>query len=125
MSVKIRKEWFEGGGVAKQQPYVSGGGIGMNLKEKVIKCLGYCSDPHGDDCYRCLYYDKEWDSCNGPDLANDIMTLIKAYDFAWGQFKSTLEELIENNDGDVKEICVFLLNLLKVKEADIEKGFYI
>ena len=97
----------------------------MNLKEKVVKCLGFCSDPNGDKCYECSYYNEEWNICNGPELANDVMSLIKAYDFAWSQFKSTLEELIENNDGDVKEICVFLLNLLRIKEVDIEKGFYI
>ena len=56
---------------------------------------------------------------------DDNLRTIKAYDFALSQYKETLEELIENNDGDVKEICVFLLNLLRIKEIDIEKGFYI
>lgn len=97
----------------------------MNLKEKVTKCLGYCSNPYGDDCYRCSYYDKEWDSCNGADLSNDVMTLIKAYDFAWSQFKSTLEELIDNNDGDVKMVCTFLYNLMRIREVDIGEGKYI
>ena len=125
MSVEIKKEWLEDSGMIGQRCYVSGNGLRVNLKEKIVKCLGYCSDPTGDSCYECSYYTKEWDGCNGPDLANDIMTLIKAYDFALSQYKETLEELIENNDGDVKEICVFLLNLLRIREVDIEKGFYI
>lgn len=97
----------------------------MNLKEKILKTIDLCSDPEGNDCQECPYYNKEWENCNETDLADEIMTLIKAYDFALSQYKETLEELIENNDGDVKEICVFLLNLLRIKEVDIEKGFYI
>ena len=50
---------------------------------------------------------------------------LKAYGFAWEQLKSTLEELIENNDGDVKIICVFLLNLMRIREPDIREGKYI
>jgi len=31
----------------------------MNLKEKLIKYLGFCSNPNGNGCYICSYYDKE------------------------------------------------------------------
>lgn len=115
----------------------------MNLKEKLIKGLGVCMDEesNGLDCPDCPYNDRQFvkrDGHDGEDLVvdfsgenclnqikTDVLDLIKAYDFALTQYKETLEELIENNDGDVKEICVFLLNLLRIKEVDIERGFYI
>lgn len=125
MSVKIKKEWFEDSGVIRQRCYVSGNDLRVNLKEKVLKTIDLCSGPEGNDCQECPYYNKYWENCNEAILANEMMTLIKAYDFALSQYKETLEELIENNDGDVKDICVFLLNLLRIKEVDIEKGFYI
>lgn len=130
MSVKIKKEWFEDGGVIKQQLYVSGDGFGMSLKEKVIKGLKYHNDPKSlPTCDGCPYADDKWNGDDQGDclwlMSSDALKIIKAHDFALSQYKETLEELIENNDGDVKEICVFLLNLLRIKEVDIEKGFYI
>lgn len=64
-------------------------------------------------------------SINPRDVCRMAVDSLKAYDFAWNQIKETLEELIENNDDDVKMICVFLLNLMKIKELDIKEGKYI
>ena len=112
----------------------------MNLKEKLIKGLEVCMDEefNGLDCPDCPYEERQYAKRDGDDfivdftsgnclyqIKTDVLKLIKAYDFALTQYKETLEELIENNDGDVKEICVFLLNLLRIKEVDIGKGFYI
>jgi len=112
----------------------------MNLKEKLVRGLEVCIDEeyNGLDCPNCPYNERQFAKRDGDnfivDLSSgyclnqikiDILKLIKAYDFALSQYKETLEELIENNDGDVKETCVFLLNLLRIKEVDIEKGFCI
>lgn len=102
----------------------------MNLKEKVMEGLSFCNDSETCSCEGCRYLcDEKWSDEGMPlcvgRMEMDALKIIKAYDFAWSQYKETLEELIENNDGDVKEICVFLLNLLRIKEVDIEKGFYI
>lgn len=101
----------------------------MNLKEKVVDGLMACKEEksiYGAGCYHCPYTGEECDgSADRSPLVQDTINIIKSYDFALKQYKETLEELIENNDGDVKEICVFLLNLLRIKEIDIEKGFYI
>lgn len=112
----------------------------MNLKEKLIKGLGVCIDEesNGLDCPDCPYNERQYVKRDGDDLVvdfsgenclnkikTDVFELIKAYDFALSQYKEALEELIENNDGDIRGVCVFLLNLLRIKEVDIEKGFYI
>lgn len=112
----------------------------MNLKDKIINGLKVCVDEesNGLDCPDCPYNERQFVKNDGEDLVvdfsgenclnrikTDVLDLIKAYDFALSQYKETLEELIENNNGDVKEICVFLLNLLRIKEVDIEKGIYI
>lgn len=112
----------------------------MNLKEKFLMGLEVCMDEesNGLDCPDCPYENRQYAKRDGDDfivdftsgnclyqIKTDAIKLIKAYDFALSQYKKTLEELIENNDGDVKEICVFLLNLLRIKEVDIEKGIYI
>ena len=97
----------------------------MNLKEKVFNGIDCCSEVLEEECHKCPYYNKEWENCNESDFCNDMTELIRAYDFAWSQFKETLEELIENNEGDVKEICTFLFNFMRIKEVDIENGFYI
>lgn len=102
----------------------------MNLKEKATEALRYCNDINEPPtCDGCPYVDNKW---NGEDqgdclwlMADDALKVIKAYDFALSQYEETLEELIESNDGDVKEICVFLINLLRIKEVDIGDGFYI
>ena len=112
----------------------------MNLKEKIITGIKVCIDEesNGLDCPDCPYNERQYVKHNCDDLIVDfsegnclnkfkidVLNLIKAYDFAWSQIKETLSELIEYNDGDVKEISTFLLNLMRIKEVDIEKGEYI
>lgn len=108
----------------------------MNLKDSVFYTFHCNPTMDSDDCDNCPYrwenlnkrfkgvYRKSSYNCLEGRII-DFTDLILAYEFALIQYKETLEELIENNDGDVKEICVFLLNLLRIKEVDIEKGFYI
>ena len=113
-----------------------------DLIKKVIDGLMACNQSSGmsdSDCGHCpyneSYFTKETDdgtlevdfsddACFNR-LNIDALNVIKAYGFAWEQFNSTLEELIENNDDDVKMICVFLLNLMRIKELDIKEGKYI
>lgn len=114
----------------------------MDLIKKVIDGLTACNQSVGmsdSDCDHCPYNEshfiKETDDGTleadfGDDacfnlLNIDALNVIKAYEFAWKQFKSTLEELIENNDDDVKRIFVFLFNLMRIREPDIREGKYI
>lgn len=98
----------------------------MNLREKVIEGLRFCNDSETSICEGCPYLcDEKWSDeclplCVG-NMETDALKILKAYDFALSKYKETLEELIENNDGDVKEICTFLFNLMRIKEIDIEK----
>jgi hypothetical protein len=99
----------------------------MNLKEKTIEGLKFCNDPE-TPCKGCPYEDCKWNDDRGDCLwrmADDALKIIKAYDFAWEQLKETVEELIENNGGDIRRVCILLLNLMKIKEADIREGFYL
>ena len=102
----------------------------MNLKEKTLEGIEFCNSSKSDSCEGCPYLrDDKWSDDGLPlcvgNMETDALKIIKAYDFALSQYNETLEELIENNDGDVKEICVFLLNLLRIKEKDIGEGLYI
>jgi hypothetical protein len=114
----------------------------MDLTKKVIGGLTICNQSAGmsdSDCGHCPYNESHFtketddgtlevdfsdDACFNR-LNIDALNVIKAYGFAWEQFKSTLEELIENNDGDVKRISVFLFNLIRIRELDIREGKYI
>ena len=113
-----------------------------DLIKNVIGGLTACNQSVGmsdSDCDPCpyneSYFTKETDdgtlevdftddACFNK-LNNDALNVIKAYDFAWSQFKNTLEELIENNDGDVKRMSVFLYNLMRIRELEIKEGKYI
>ena len=102
----------------------------MNLKEKTIEGLKFCNDPETPvNCKGCPYEDHKWNDEDRGDclwrMADDALKIIKAYDFAWEQIKETIEELIENNGGDIRRVCILLLNLMKIKEADIREGFYL
>ena len=91
-------------------------GLELLIREDLVEpedLYSYGSDP--EDNY----------TINPRNVCCMAVDCLKAYDFAWNQFKSTLEELIENNDGDVKRISVFLLNLMRIRELDIREGKYI
>ena len=102
----------------------------MNLKEKAIEGIRFCYNLNAPGtCEGCPYEDYEWNEDVHGDclnrVADDALKIIKAYDFAWEQLKETIEELIENNGGDIRRVCILLLSLMRIKEADIREGFYL
>ena len=98
----------------------------MTIYERVMAGMKAClEEKNCDNCpYNCCD-DCPYNSANCDLLDSEALSIIKAQKMAWEEVREALEKLIEYNDGDVKRICTFLLNLMRIKEVDIEKGFYI